>query len=57
MKEQGVMDKVNHNRLIIPGLVAVMRMEIQEDSDWEVIVGPEDAAGIPHFLKTEWSSN
>ena len=57
VKEQGVMDKVNHNRLIIPGLVAVMRMEIQEDSDWEVIVGPEDAAGIPHFLKTEWSSN
>lgn len=57
VKEQGVMDKVDHNRLIIPGLVAVMRMEIQEDSGWEVIVGPEDAAGIPHFLKTEWSSN
>ncbi len=55
--EQGVMDKVNHNRVIIPGLVAVMRMEIQEDSGWEVIIGPEDAAGIPHFLKTEWSSS
>jgi len=55
--EQGVMDKVDHNRVIIPGLVAVMRMEIQEDSGWEVIVGPEDAAGIPHFLKTEWSSS
>lgn len=57
VKDQGVMDKVNHNRLIIPGLVAVMRMEIQEESGWEVIVGPEDAAGIPHFLKTEWSSS
>ncbi len=57
VQEQGVMDKVKHNRLIIPGLVAVMRMEIQEDSGWEVIVGPEDAAGIPHFLKTEWNSN
>jgi acetyl-CoA decarbonylase/synthase complex subunit gamma len=54
--EQGPMDKVNHNKLIIPGLVAVLRMEIQEDSGWEVIVGPEDAAGIPHFLKTEWSA-
>jgi acetyl-CoA decarbonylase/synthase complex subunit gamma len=54
--EQGAMDKVNHNKLIIPGLVAVLRMEIQEDSGWEVIVGPEDAAGIPHFLKTEWSA-
>jgi len=53
--EQGPMDKVSHNKLIIPGLVAVLRMEVQEDSGWEVIVGPEDAAGIPHFLKTEWS--
>jgi acetyl-CoA decarbonylase/synthase complex subunit gamma len=52
--EQGVMDRVNHNKLIIPGLVAVLRMEIEEESGWEVIVGPEDAAGIPHFLKTEW---
>jgi len=52
---QNVMHRVNHNKLIIPGLVAVLRMEIQEESGWEVIVGPEDAAGIPHFLKTEWA--
>ena len=52
--EQGAMDRVSHNKLIIPGLVAVLRMEIQEESGWEVIVGPEDAAGIPHFLRTEW---
>jgi acetyl-CoA decarbonylase/synthase complex subunit gamma len=57
IQEQGAMEKVSHNRLIIPGLVAVLRMEIQEDSGWEVIVGPEDAAGIPHFLKTGWSPN
>jgi len=54
VKEQGAMEKLNHNKLIIPGLVAVLRMEIQEESGWEVIVGPEDAAGIPHFLKMEW---
>ena len=52
--EQGAMDRVSHDKLIIPGLVAVLRMEIQEESGWEVIVGPEDAAGIPHFLRTEW---
>jgi len=57
VQEQGAMEKVSHNRLIIPGLVAVLRMEIEEDSGWEVIVGPEDAAGIPHFLKTKWNSN
>ncbi|UCF09758.1 MAG: acetyl-CoA decarbonylase/synthase complex subunit gamma [Candidatus Bipolaricaulota bacterium] len=53
--EQGAMHKVSHNKLIIPGLVAVLRMEIQEDSGWDVVVGPEDAAGIPHFLRTEWN--
>ena len=53
---QGVMETVSHNKLIIPGLVAVLRMEIQEESGWEVIVGPEDAAGIPTFLRTEWSA-
>ena len=57
LKEYGVMEKVRHNKVIIPGLVAVLRMEIQEESGWEVIVGPEDAAGIPAFLKNEWKPN
>ncbi|MFQ6116924.1 MAG: acetyl-CoA decarbonylase/synthase complex subunit gamma [Candidatus Bipolaricaulia bacterium] len=57
VREQGAMERVKHNKLIIPGLVAVLRMEIQEDSGWEVIVGPEEAAGIPYFLNNEWSPN
>jgi len=54
VKDQGAMDKVGHNKLIIPGLVAMLRMEIQDETGWEVVVGPEDAAGIPHFLRNEW---
>jgi len=54
LKKQGAMEKVNHGKLIIPGLVAVLRMKIQEEGGWEVIVGPEDAASIPRFLKQEW---
>ena len=57
VKEQGAMERVDHNRLVIPGLVAVLRMEVQEESGWEVLIGPEDAAGIPHFLRNEWSPN
>jgi acetyl-CoA decarbonylase/synthase complex subunit gamma len=57
IKEYGVMEKVKHNKIIIPGLVAVLRMEIQEEAGWEVIVGPEDAAGIPSFLRSEWKLN
>ncbi|MFN3346797.1 MAG: acetyl-CoA decarbonylase/synthase complex subunit gamma [Candidatus Bipolaricaulaceae bacterium] len=54
LRSYGIMDRVNHKKLIIPGLVAVLKGEIEEESGWEVIVGPEDAAGIPAFLKNEW---
>ena len=59
VREQGAMDRVDHNRLVIPGLVARMRMGIEEASGWDVIVGPDNATGIPHFLhelKTRWEN-
>lgn len=46
-----VKDKVAHERLIIPGYVAVMSGDLEEKSGWQVIVGPKEAAGIPSFLK------
>ncbi|MBS3736490.1 acetyl-CoA decarbonylase/synthase complex subunit gamma [Candidatus Bipolaricaulota bacterium] len=56
VKEQGVMDKVDHNKLIIPGLVGMLRMTVQEEGGWEVIVGPEDAASLPRFLRQKWEA-
>jgi len=47
----GVKDTVSHTRLIIPGYVAVMSGDLEENSGWEVVVGPKEAAGIPSFLK------
>jgi acetyl-CoA decarbonylase/synthase complex subunit gamma len=40
--------------LIIPGLVAVLKGELEDEVGCEVVVGPEEAAGIPNFLRTEW---
>lgn len=54
LRSYGIMERVNHKKIIIPGLVAMLKGEIEELSGWEVIVGPEDAAGIPAFLKNEW---
>ena len=54
VREQGPMDKVNHDKLIIPGLVGMLRMTVQEEGGWDVIVGPEDAASLPRFLRQEW---
>jgi len=47
----GVKDIVSHNRLVIPGYVAVMSGDLEEKSGWQVVVGPKEAAGIPSFLK------
>lgn len=47
----GIKEMVSHKRLIIPGYVAVMSGELQDESGLEVIVGPKEAAGIPSFLK------
>ena len=44
-------DIVSHNKLIIPGYVAMMSGDLQEQSGWQVVVGPKEAAGIPSFLK------
>ncbi|MDD4980564.1 MAG: acetyl-CoA decarbonylase/synthase complex subunit gamma [Candidatus Omnitrophica bacterium] len=46
-----VKDAVAHNRLVIPGYVAVMSGDLEEKSGWQVVVGPKEAAGIPSFLK------
>jgi acetyl-CoA decarbonylase/synthase complex subunit gamma len=47
----GVKDAVSHKNLIIPGYVAVLSGDLEEQSGFKVIVGPKEAAGIPAFLK------
>ncbi|HPL82822.1 MAG TPA: acetyl-CoA decarbonylase/synthase complex subunit gamma, partial [Candidatus Omnitrophota bacterium] len=47
----GVKEAISHKRLIIPGYVSVISGELQDESGFEVIVGPKEAAGIPSFLK------
>ncbi len=47
----GVKDAVSHARLIIPGYVAVMSGDLEDQTGWQIIVGPKEAAGLPSFLK------
>ena len=51
MSKLGVGNIVSHKKIVIPGYVAVMSGDLQEQSGWEVVVGPKEAAGIPSFLK------
>ncbi|MDA8213612.1 MAG: acetyl-CoA decarbonylase/synthase complex subunit gamma [Clostridia bacterium] len=52
----GVKDKINHNKIIIPGHVAVLSGKLQELSGFEIIVGPRESSGIPSFLKQRWNA-
>jgi acetyl-CoA decarbonylase/synthase complex subunit gamma len=54
VKKTGVLELVRHNKVVIPGLVAVLKGELEDEAKCEVVVGPEEAAGIPVFLKNEW---
>jgi acetyl-CoA decarbonylase/synthase complex subunit gamma len=55
VKTTGIIDKINHKRLIIPGHVAVLMGEIEEElPGWEINVGPREAVDLPNYLKTRW---
>jgi len=57
LEAQNVAGKVKHRRLISPGLLPSFRAEIEDSSPWkQVLIGPENASGIPGFLKENWKS-
>lgn len=51
-KESGISDQVKHRKLVIPGKCARIKGETEESLgfEWEAIVGPGEAAGIPAWL-------
>jgi acetyl-CoA decarbonylase/synthase complex subunit gamma len=54
VKKCGIMDKVKHTELIIPGYAAAIAGDIEEElPGWTITVGPREAAHIPAFLKTK----
>ncbi|MDW7740553.1 MAG: acetyl-CoA decarbonylase/synthase complex subunit gamma [Bacillota bacterium] len=55
IKKSGVEDKVNHRKLVLPGHVAVLKGALEEESGWEVIVGPREASGITKFSKENFA--
>ena len=55
VKRFDVADKISHRKIIIPGLVAVIMGELEEElPGWEVLVGPREAMDIPRYLRQTW---
>jgi acetyl-CoA decarbonylase/synthase complex subunit gamma len=57
MQKAGIADKVKHRKLVIPGLVAVLSGGIEDESGWQVLIGPKEASGLPSYLKTQWKAD
>jgi acetyl-CoA decarbonylase/synthase complex subunit gamma len=53
VRATGIADKVSRRVVVIPGHVAVLLGELEEElADWRVLVGPREAVDLPAFLKT-----
>ncbi len=53
IKKSGITEKVKHRRVVIPGAVAAVSGDLEEElgKGWEVKIGPREAAHLPAFLK------
>jgi acetyl-CoA decarbonylase/synthase complex subunit gamma len=52
VKEFNLADKVTNKRVVLPGHVAVLSGELEEElPGWEIRVGPREAVDIPAFMK------
>ncbi len=54
VKKCGIIDKVKHTELVIPGYAAAIAGDVEEElPGWKITVGPREAAHIPAFLKSK----
>ena len=52
VKKCGIIDKIKHQELIIPGYAAAIAGDVEEElPGWTITVGPREAAHIPGFLR------
>ncbi|MCJ7523074.1 MAG: acetyl-CoA decarbonylase/synthase complex subunit gamma, partial [Dehalococcoidia bacterium] len=57
VKSENAAEKVSHRNVIIPGGVAVLRGELEEElPDWKIMVGPREAMAVGGYLKENWKN-
>ena len=51
IKKSGIEQKTKNRKIVIPGLLARIKGELEDEMPgWEIIVGPREASGISAFL-------
>jgi acetyl-CoA decarbonylase/synthase complex subunit gamma len=57
VKEFNVAESISHRSVILPGHVAVLKGELEEElPEWKVMVGPREAVDVGGFLKQYWKA-
>ncbi|MDD5601039.1 MAG: acetyl-CoA decarbonylase/synthase complex subunit gamma, partial [Actinomycetota bacterium] len=53
VNQSGIADKVKKKELVIPGYVAQLQGELEDElgGGWKVVVGPREAGEVPKFLR------
>jgi acetyl-CoA decarbonylase/synthase, CODH/ACS complex subunit gamma len=52
VKASGVAERINRKRIVLPGFVAVLSGDLEEQlPGWEIRVGPREAVDIPNYMK------
>lgn len=54
LDESGIREKIGHKTLIVPGMAARLRGDIEDATGFEVLVGPRDSSSLPGFLEKNW---
>ncbi|MBS3908700.1 MAG: acetyl-CoA decarbonylase/synthase complex subunit gamma [Actinobacteria bacterium] len=53
VNKSDILEKIKHKTVVIPGYVAQISGELEEElQGWKIVVGPREAADIPAFLKS-----
>jgi acetyl-CoA decarbonylase/synthase complex subunit gamma len=56
VKKSNIEDRIKHRNLIIPGYLASIKGELEEElPDWKIQIGPREASRIPPFLR-DWQA-
>ena len=56
LNSEEVTSRIAHRKVIIPGYISVMSGSLEEESGWQILVGPRESSSISKYLKTMWKS-
>lgn len=57
LAENKVEEKVKHKKLILPGYCSSITGQIEDETGWEVMLGPQDSSMLGKFLRENWKPN